>query len=329
MTTPFIQVVTTSKCGHEDCDIDCRLLLTHKAIDLGMVGHPDMTADDFVKLAVRWMVSEMFMNKHFFAREDIYERLLQSMTDLRDSSKRKVDELKSEGISREERMKCRRVIIANKQKIDAIKAQMNAITIDIERAVMKYTRLEKAELAKQRDWKDFVVKHWDPKLFCECEEAHIYNACHFHADDSLKTIVGGFPSIYANMKELMRSNFNQEYRYEGGDMIEPIAQQKSAARGFAHALVKRSKFKYEYLVGPADQVDAKVLHADTIIFIEDLPKVFDGYRQKIKDGMTIIVRENKSKRITFDQLTFVVKFDDSALFKKIVQIYKKAHDLES
>lgn len=88
----------------------------------------------------------------------------------------------------------------------------------------------------------------------------------------------------------------------------------------AHAIIKTSKFKYQYVIGTSSEVDKKLGEHD-IIFHDQLNAIADDYQDRIATQMKDIV----GKHIRHLNNGFTYKPNNEVELDEIVAIYANAH----
>lgn len=153
---------------------DCTTLKNHGSIDFGLKGSSAMTSHDFVAMITRWMISKKFLD-HYLKLEDKLQSCIEK---------------------------------------DKEKAEYGDILDEARAVVMRYTLIEKTELTKAREWKDYVIDNWCDGGFCTCKEVHTYHPCDVHNDpdnEALKGFMTKFQDVIPNLEELLRTDFEREH----------------------------------------------------------------------------------------------------------------------
>jgi hypothetical protein len=89
----------------------------------------------------------------------------------------------------------------------------------------------------------------------------------------------------------------------------------------AHALIKTSKFKYQYLVGTNAEVDKKLGNHD-IIFHDQLDTITDDFQERITTKM----KDKVGKHIRHLNNGFTYKPNNEVELDEIIAIYATAHE---
>lgn len=93
-------------------------------------------------------------------------------------------------------------------------------------------------------------------------------------------------------------------------------EQPKPDTGNAHTLIKVSKFKYEYLVGPSSTIDRKIQNHD-IVFHEQLDAISDDFQNYIDTQM----KDKVGKHIRQLKNGFTYKPNSSIELDEIIAIY--------
>lgn len=309
-------------CEHEDHHMVPKY---HQDIELTMNLTREMTKDDFEKMIVYLMACDVYLNNHYFPKEDRFFNHEQIASDLQ-NQKEIYLKIGRASITR------RTMRMLENQLKDVFDKQ-KLVREDLRKSLTLVTRLYQEELTNPREWKRLLAQHWDIKRIHEALanglEDFEFNTCMFHPNNGTEynEILEIFPEITSYLKTLVKSYFRTERSeiIRPGEQISPKAtEQIQAVEGNSHALIKRSKFKYEYIIGSTNNVGLSI-NNDDVIFCEEIAMINESYQQKINQQMREIVKDAKPRSITFDKNNFVLKTVEQSMFKKIVNVYKNVH----
>lgn len=92
-----------------------------------------------------------------------------------------------------------------------------------------------------------------------------------------------------------------------------------------HALIKLSRFTFEYIVGTKTHVDFNIGQKD-LIFMEKIEQINPLYLEKIHKTMSsFIVADRKNKNgIKFNGHNFTYKKSQMITIDEIIRVYRKA-----
>ena len=140
----------------------------------------------------------------------------------------------------------------------------------------------------------------------------------------IQEVLRMYPDAYLDIKELIRTKFKSERIIN--DMLAPLTivheSKEVKEEKMYHSLIKKSKYKYEYIVG--SDLDANIKNHE-IIFHECIDKVNEGYPAKINEQMSLFVKECPRKTITFSKNEFVFKTNPNVSLKTIIKFYRNLH----
>lgn len=171
-----------------------------------------------------------------------------------------------------------------------------------------------------------MKNNWKVELVDLYAEGHkeCFSPCEFHSDENhINCLFEISPETTAGIKQLIRSEFRTEVvAPRTTDLIEvKPAVIPTSDHHLYHALIKRSRYKYEYLVGSSIPVNG-----DDIVFIQTINNVKDKYLDNVHAAMRDIVSNEPRCGVTFNNNTFVFKPTATVSFEKIVRIYRHAQD---
>ena len=207
-----------------------------------------------------------------------------------------------------------------------------------------YNKLYEKEKITSRRWKKHIKQHWDPKRLdlllsnlmscskadCDCEQTYIHrdrlrmfrNPFPTHQKICMDQILNVYPEAYLDIRELIRTKFRSERILNeliSTNSIEP----KREDTKIYHALIKKSKFKYEYIVGV--DIDNKICQYE-IVFHESIVQVKDDYLIKIHKTMSSFAKSCSKKSITFNDHEFVFKTNPNIALNTIIKLYRNSHN---
>lgn len=111
---------------------------------------------------------------------------------------------------------------------------------------------------------------------------------------------------------------------ERANLAPAKAKQAPTAFGHMHALVQRTKFKYEYIVGDAETVNDKI-GSDEIIFAIELKQINPDYLSIIHDSLKSITANEPKRAITYEGHFITVRAKAKTTIAEIARIYRTAH----
>ena len=237
------------------------------------------------------------------------------------------------------------------KKMDILKHKMAQLCVIND----KFIKLCREEKVTNRRWKKTIQENWNQedikrlvwkfRKINECRDCDGCEDCNlsYNEDDEITISVSDYDTkfdngplsgyvfiqevlrmysdAYPDIKELIRTKFESERIIN--EMISPLIESKEAKKAkMYHSLIKKSKYKYEYIVG-AD-IDAKTKNYE-IIFHECIDKVNEGYPSRINEQMSMFVKECPRKTITFSNNEFVFKTNPNVSLKTIIKFYRNLH----
>lgn len=315
-------------CEHEDHHM---VPMNHQKIIIDADFHAEMTKEDVIQKITYLMACDMYLNNYFYEREDKFYSIAYEANILEEQIDDYRSDMTKPKTSKEEKMKIRRSWRNAAEKLKDIYAKKKLITEDLRRGLAKVTRLYEEELLKPRQWKKILDEVWGPISDEKIEERVVFNPCMFHADPQTgekdyHTIFMMFPQIKQHIKTLVKTSFRMEFDETCSIdtiQINPITT-TTLDNTTSHALIKRSKFKYQYIIANTSSITHEI-NNDDVIFCEEVKQIKNDYLKNIADQMRLIVKDAKPRSISFDKNTFVFKSTDQQLLKQIVSIYKNVH----
>ena len=219
----------------------------------------------------------------------------------------------------------------------------------------KFIKLCEEEKVANRRWKKNIQENWNQedikrlvwkfRKINECRDCDGCEDCNlsYNEDDEIiisvsdydtkfdngplsgyafiQEVLRMYPDAYPDIKELIRTKFESERIIN--EMIAPLIDiNESKEAKMYHSLIKKSKYKYEYIV--ETDIDAKIKNHE-IIFHESIDKVNEGYLSKINEQMSMFVKECPRKTITFSKNEFVFKTNEFVSLKTIIKFYRNLH----
>ncbi len=207
-----------------------------------------------------------------------------------------------------------------------------------------YNKLYENEKITNRRWKKHIKQHWDPKRLesllsnlipchnpnCDCEQTYIHrnrlrifrDPLPSHQKIGMDQIFNVYPEAYLDIRELIRTKFKSE-RILNELISTNSIEQKCKDTKIYHALIKKSKFKYEYIVG--FNIDNRICQYD-IVFHDSIVKVKDDHLTNIHRQMSEFAKEVPNKAITFNEHGFVFKPNPNVSLNSIIKLYRNAHN---
>ena len=131
-----------------------------------------------------------------------------------------------------------------------------------------------------------------------------------------------YPEAYLDIRELIRTKFRSERVINELISTNSIEQKREDTKIY-HALIKKSKFKYEYIVGV--DIDNKICQYD-IVFHESIVQVKDDYLINIHNTMSSFAKSYSKKSITFNDHEFVFKTNANISLNTIIKLYRNSHN---
>ena len=207
-----------------------------------------------------------------------------------------------------------------------------------------YNKLYENEKITRRRWKKHIKQHWDPKRLdlllsnwmscsksdCDCEQTYIHrnrlrmfrDPFPTHQKIYMDQIFNVYPEAYLDIRELIRTKFRSERVINELISTNSIEQKREDTKIY-HALIKKSKFKYEYIVGV--DIDNKICQYD-IVFHESIVQVKDDYLINIHNTMSSFAKSYSKKSITFNDHEFVFKTNANISLNTIIKLYRNSHN---
>ena len=299
-----------NRCDHEECTQLCSMK-SHEDINLGIKFKKDMTPKEFIYMTVRSMIACIYMPIHIAVEDKInpllieINRLSTKANELKNSIKVLQSTCCMNDSIQTELIKQHSIII---RKLRDIQKVTEAEHLVIRSLTNRLNRLAEIEFNMPREWKTYVLNHWNQseiEFYVEGHGESLIN-CEYHnnEDNHTKCVFKVFPEIKMNIDKLINTEFKTEgSEYSPNEIIQSVPAPKCTQPiRLYHALIKRSKFKYEYIVG-----NSIPTNGDDIIFMTIINKIKDGYLDYIHMEMHKIVSVEPKRGVTFNNNTFVLR----------------------
>lgn len=311
----FTVLTGCEKCPEAQCK-----MVRHEDIDIDVKFVNTMDCEQFINMMNKYFISCYYFNKHFMVEE------LLDKNDKRYCQT--TNELKILSRAGPSHYKLYNALIKKQKNIIKEDKELRDEIYAFNREALQLFRLESR---REREWKRVVREDWDMEMIRQkLPEPMVITSCDLHDhSDSQPGPTAIFPRAIPSINELFETSFKADAprsdRVEYGMIDSPIKiDSPRPMPASAHALIKRTKFKYEYVVGTKDEVGSKVASGD-IIFMEDLGHIRDDYLEKIHHEMKLVVINEPKRAITFNGNTFVYKKTPKTPLKNIINIYRTAH----
>ncbi len=194
----------------------------------------------------------------------------------------------------------------------------------------------KSECMADRRWKQTMQKHWNQIRFAIYFRKIVGNndsaikipaltfGMRLEESKTIMKLLQFVPSAFDDMMELTRTKLMRECPAESETQPASPVKQK-ADTTFAHALIKKNRFTFEYIVDDSDAVNTATRSRD-VIFHESLEHIDPDYLTTIHKKMIKIIGAEPKKAISFSDHTVIYKNRAKTDFASVIHVYRTCHN---
>lgn len=303
-------------------------LLDHEKLEIHFGFGDDMTAEEYIDTLIKFVVLREYSIDHI----ELENKQLES------NSTRKFEELLA---------KAKQARMYGTDEVKNLQAQMKKVKTDYNMEVSmlkklfnllvrKYSKLCRnalKEMKTKNNWKKHIVADWDPKKLKDLLDKYPWlrnpTFCNFHGEDMsncTKDLYSLYPKAEFDIMYLSYSGLELTDINTTNPELITFEKQDSVPRKnkLVHGLIKRSRYRFEYVVGVETEVNEKI-NGDDIVFMEPINKINDDHLKIIQRSLADMAKAERNNALVMKDSILIVKKHAVTPLKTILNIFKEVH----
>lgn len=318
----------TPMTGCKLCPDACCTIIKHEDIELGISFTSDMSTELFIEMMVRFLIADTYIHVHVHCEEEVH-RLHKQITKIDDEMKSLNRIIQTNGNQELAKKRFRTI----STKIRELRKQSTKRVLELKNLYMKLNRLGNDEMKNKREWKTFIRNNWDQsKIRFIAESYGCMNdvfTCMFHREDHqdcIDALYDIYPEISMNFRTLVDTQFQKEKTDEIKFAEVPILKEKKEENPEkkVHMLIKRSRYRYEYLVGLEADINLQIGN-DDIEFFETISSTNPDYEKELRAKLDEIIQNDNRGSVSYSGNFITLKKNAKITIKQIASVYKTIH----